>query len=65
MHGFVAAFVAVGTEENARAQGKLRIEDAQERERDAVFRRPAVRRPGTDGAERFPFGLVAKPDALL
>ena len=32
MHGFVAAFVAVGTEGNARAQGKLRIEDAQERD---------------------------------
>ena len=64
MHGFVAALIAVGTEGNARAQGKLRIEDAQEREWDAVFRRPAVRHPGTDGTERFPFGLVAEPDAL-
>ena len=62
---FVAAFVAVGAKGYAGAQREVRIENAQERERDAVFRRPAVRCSGTNWPERLLLGLVAEPDTLV
>ena len=61
----VAAFIAVAAKADAGDKPEVRIEQPEKVQRQAVSRRPAIRRADTAGLESLLFCLVAEADAVF
>ena len=61
----VAAFIAVATEADTGNESEVRIEQPEKVQRQAVFRRPAIRRADAAGLEGLSLRLVAEADAVF
>lgn len=61
----VAAFVAVAAEADTGNETEVQIEQPEKVHRQAVFRRPAVRRADAAGLERLLLRLMANADAVF